>query len=234
MFGPTSVHAWGHFMDLSLPAVLGHIGYLLLIIASLVRVILPLRVLAIGSGLFAMASSLMYGTQDWPWELVFASVNIYQTVVIIRERSMARLTPEEETLRQKMFGQLSIVDFHRMIRTGSWVSVEAGEEVTKQGHPVVRIVLLTDGAASVTIDSEVVAYLKQGDFIGEMAFVSGNPASATVETITPSRYLMWRFADLKALLSKHPDIQSALQSVFNRNLIDKLSRDGTQENAQQF
>ncbi|CAN5440795.1 hypothetical protein BH10BAC6_BH10BAC6_11020 [soil metagenome] len=234
MFGCSLVHRWGLFMDLTLPAILGHVGYLLLIIASLVRVILPLRVLAIGSGLFAMASSLMYGTQDWPWEFVFASVNIFQTVVILRERSMARLTPEEETLRQKMFGQLSIVDFHRMIRTGSWVTVESGEEVTKQGHQVVRIVLLTDGAASVTIDTEVVAYLKQGDFIGEMAFVSGNPASATVETITTSRYLMWRFADLKALLSRHPDIQSALQSVFNRNLIDKLSRDGSQENAQQF
>lgn len=221
-------------MDLSLPAILGHVAYILLILASLVRSILPLRLMAIGSGTFAVVSSMLYGTQDWPWEMIFAMVNIYQVVVIMRERSMARLTAEEETLRQKMFGQLSIVDFHRLIRTGSWVSVDAGEVITQQGHAVVRIVLMTDGAAAVNIDSEIVAYLKQGDFIGEMAFVSGNPASATVTTIAPSRYLMWRFADLKALLAKHPDIQSALQSVFNRNLIEKLSRDVSTERIPEF
>lgn len=60
-----------------------------------------------------------------------------------------------------------------------------------------------------------------------MAFASGNPASATVITIAPTRYLMWRSSDLKHLLEKHPDIRTALQSVFNRNFIEKLGREGS-------
>ena len=159
------------------------------------------------------------------WEGAFALVNIVQVGILLYERRMARLTPEEDGLRKRMFSQLSVVDFHRLIRTGTWVSTSEGEVLTRQGQPVARIVLITDGATEVEVDGQIVAYCRQGDFIGEMAFVSGNNASATVVTIAPTRYLMWRFTDLKHLIEKYPDIRTALQSVFNQNLIEKLSRD---------
>ncbi len=211
-----------------------HLSYLLLVAASLVRSILPLRVFAAGSGVAAVAYDWHIDQMSMAlWEGAFAVINMVQIGILIYERRRARLTNEEEALRQRMFGHLSVVDFHRLIRTGTWVSTNEGETLTTQGQPVSRIVLLTDGATSVDVDGRIVAYCRQGDFIGEMAFVSGNAASATVRTIAATRYLMWRFADLKHLLQKHPEISTALQSVFNRNLIDKLSRDGTQESENQ-
>jgi CRP-like cAMP-binding protein len=165
------------------------------------------------------------------WEAAFTVINAVQIGILLYERQMARLTPEEESLRQRMFAQLSVVDFHRLIRMGTWLSTSEGEVLTQQGHPVARIVLITDGATEVDVDGRTVAYCREGDFIGEMAFVSGKPASATVTTIAATRYLMWRFSDLKVLIEKYPDIRTALQSVFNRNLIDKLARE-TPESAQ--
>ncbi len=203
-----------------------HLSYLLLVGASLVRNILPLRVLAVGSGIAAVIYDLGINQLSMVlWEASFTVINLVQIGILIYERRRARLTPEEEALRLRLFAHLSVVDFHRLIRTGTWVSTTEGETLTVQGQPVSRIVLITDGATSVDVDGRVVAYCRQGDFIGEMAFVSGNMASATVRTIAATRYLMWRFTDLKQLLERHPDISTALQSVFNRNLIEKLSRE---------
>ena len=211
-------------------SIILHLSYLLLVAASLVRAILWLRLFAIASGVTAVIYDM--GIDEYSmvaWEAAFALVNAVQVGILIYERRMARLTPEEDALRKRMFSHLSIVDFHRLIRTGTWVSTGEGEVLTRQGQPVVRIVLVTDGATEVKVDSEVVAYCRQGDFVGEMAFVSGNNASATVETIAPTRYLMWRFTDLKQLIEKYPDIRTALQSVFNQNLIEKLSREAVEQ-----
>lgn len=203
-----------------------HLSYLLLVGASLVRAILLLRILAVGSGFFAIIYD--YSISEYgmvAWEASFTLINAVQIGILIYEKQRARLTTEEETLRQRMFPHLSVVDFHRLIHMGTWVSTNEGEVLTRQGHPVARIILVTDGATAVDVDGRTVAYCREGDFVGEMAFVSGKPASATVTTISATRYLMWRFSDLKALIEKYPDIRTALQSVFNRNLIDKLARE---------
>lgn len=161
------------------------------------------------------------------WEATFAIVNAVQAGILIKDRRSAQLTPEEEDLRKRMWPHLSVVDFHRLIRTGRWVSAPIGDMLTVQGEAVNSIVLVTDGRTSVDVDGKTVAYCRQGDFVGEMAFVSGNSASATVKTVSATRYLVWKFEDLKHLIRKYPDIQSALQSVFNQNLIEKLSRDSS-------
>jgi hypothetical protein len=209
-----------------------HLSYLLLVAASLIRSILWLRLLAVASGITAVIYDM--GIHEYSmvaWEGTFALVNIVQIGILIYERRRAQLTPEEDALRKRMFDQLSVVDFHRLIRTGTWVSTGEGEILTQQGQPVARIVLVTDWATEVRVDGQIVAYCRQGDFIGEMAFVSGNNASATVVTIAPTRYLMWRFTDLRTLIQKYPDIRTALQSVFNQNLIEKLSRDSSDQPA---
>lgn len=211
-----------------IPEVILHLSYVLLVGASMVRNIMALRILAACSGYAAVAYDLNIH-EPWmvAWEAAFALINTAQVGILIYEKRKARLTPEEEALRLRLFGQLSVVEFHRMIRTGTWVTTTEGQTLTVQGEPVSRIVLITDGASSVDVDGRIVAYCRQGDFVGEMAFVSGNTATATVRTIAATRYLMWRFSDLKQLLSKHPEISTSLQSVFNRNLIEKLSREAS-------
>jgi len=208
-----------------------HLSNLLMVVAFLVRSILPLRLLAIAGGLTGIIYDWHIGEMGMvAWEGLFTLVNVVQGGVLIYEKQRAKLTAEEKILHQTQFSKLNVVDFYRLIRIGKWVTSGAGDILTIQGKPVEKIMLLTDGASSVEIDGRIAAYCKQGDFVGEMAFVSGNPASATVQTVVPSRYLMWNFNDLKHLLKKYPELTSALQGVFTSNLVDKLLRDQTTNN----
>lgn len=213
---------------ITLTELVSHLSYVLLIGMSLVRQLFVIRILAIASGI----ASIVYGVliesrPDILWETIFTGINIVQAIIIIRENHKVSFTPEEQELHKRMFPHLPRAEFFKLLRKGEWLAVPSGEELTKQGHEVVRIVLITDGTAEVNIEGKVVAYCRQGDFVGEMAFVSGNPASATVTTISPVRYLMWRFEDLRSLIESQADIRTAMQTVFNRNLIDKLARDST-------
>lgn len=203
-----------------------HLSYLMLIAGSLVRTILPLRIMIIVSTIAGFISGYLTGYDSMVmWEAGFFVVNVVQVAIIIRERRSAKLTEEELALHKHKFSSLSTVDFFRLVKRGTWVTAMSGEHLTTQGAPVVRILIVSKGAAQVEIDGTIVAFCRNGDFVGEMAFVSGNPASATVTTVTETRYLMWRSEELKGLLEKHPDIKNALQTVFSKNLIEKLSRD---------
>ena len=59
------------------------------------------------------------------------------------------------------------------------------------------------------------------DVIGEMAFMSGGTATATLITGSPTRFLSWWFQDLQTLPARSAEIHAALQNVFNENLMDK-------------
>lgn len=204
--------------------LIGHASYVLLVSAALVRSILPLRLLAIGAGATATWYGIATGSGvNVLWESLFTAVNVVQAALLMRERHAIRLSDEERNLQAAVFPHLSRLDFHRFVRAGRWESLPAGVDLTAHGRPVERIMLLSEGAASVIVEGTVVANCKRGDFIGEIAFVSGSPATATVTTATSTRLLSWRFTDLRALIERQPEIRAALQSVFNQNLIEKLN-----------
>jgi hypothetical protein len=216
----------GDFMDNPTIGIqlLGHLSYVLLVSAALVRGIMPLRLLAIGSGLASIVYGVAINSQvDIFWESIFTLVNAVQVVILIRERQKVCLSDEEVSLREAVFPHMSRLDFHRFIRAGSWLSHAPGVELASRGQPVDQIVLVSDGTADVTVDGAVVSQCRSGDFIGEIAFMTENPATATVTTASPTRCLTWKFTDLRALLNHHPDLRTDLQTVFNKNLIGKLA-----------
>jgi hypothetical protein len=204
--------------------LLGHLSFVLLVSAALVRAILPLRLLAIGSGLAAIAYGVAIHSQvDIFWESIFTLVNAVQAIILIRERRKIFLTAEEVALREAVFPHMSRLDFHRFIRAGFWLSHAPGVELLLRGQPVDQIVLISEGTAEVVVDRAVIGQCRRGDFIGEIAFMTDNPATATVTTASPTRCLTWKFTDLRALLNRHPDLRTDLQTVFNNNLIGKLN-----------
>lgn len=71
---------------------------------------------------------------------------------------------------------------------------------------------------------QMLAQLKDGSFIGQMSFITGGSATATVRALEPTRYLAWSKKNLRSLLKRNPSMKSAMQTVLSTDLTRKLMR----------
>jgi len=74
------------------------------------------------------------------------------------------------------------------------------------------------------VRGQKLAQLKDGSFIGEMSFIAGGAATATVRAAQNTRYLAWSKRDLTDLLERNPTMRFAMQTVFSTDLTKKLIR----------
>jgi CRP-like cAMP-binding protein len=70
-----------------------------------------------------------------------------------------------------------------------------------------------------------VSYWVRDEIVGEMSFLGGQAATATVRAVTPTRYIAWLQPALRRLLARNPAMLSAMRSVFSAELTRKLIED---------
>ena len=61
-------------------------------------------------------------------------------------------------------------------------------------------------------------------FIGELASVTGRPASATVKVDTGTRYLEWDREDLDRMVARVPAMMPAINRLLVRDMAEKIVR----------
>ena len=81
-------------------------------------------------------------------------------------------------------------------------------ELTHEGSIGKEFVVLVEGEADVVRDDSLIAGLGPGDFVGEIALVTGQPRTATVRTRGPSRVLVIGAQAFRTLLRDVPSIQT--------------------------
>lgn len=156
------------------------------------------------------------------WLAVYACINAFRIATSLAERRGVRLNEEEAELRDTVFTEFTPVEFAKLIRIGSWAEAAPGATLTRQGEPVPTVMVIQNGHLAVEIDGEAVNTLKDGAIVGEMSFIGGQAATATVRAITPTRYIAWPQPALRALLARNPAMLSAMRSVFSAELTRKL------------
>lgn len=145
-------------------------------------------------------------------------------VVSLRRRAVAHnWTPEEQALREQFFPMLSNESFYTLIQNASWRNLEPGQIFVEEGQPVSELLLIYEGLVTVDIHKKHITRLGAGHFIGEMSFVSGAPASATVRALEPTRCVVWNTDRLHALLFRDIHIKSAFQAMLQGDLQGKLT-----------
>ena len=132
----------------------------------------------------------------------------------LAEARKVRLTEEEAELRDTVFPEFTPVEFAKLMRISTWKAVPAGVALTTQGKMVSEVSVIQSGHLNVEIDGRNVHTMKDGEIVGEMSFIGGNPATATVRTITPTRYVAWEQPALRALLARNPAMSSAMVPAF--------------------
>jgi CRP-like cAMP-binding protein len=97
----------------------------------------------------------------------------------------------------------------------------AGRALATQGAPGREFVIIVDGTAEVSRDGKKINQLGAGDFLGEIALISGSPRTATVTTTSETRLLVLTDRAFRRLTA---DMPSTYESV-SMALAERLQAD---------
>lgn len=120
------------------------------------------------------------------------------------------MDPIADTIRSiPIFSTLSREDVAKVLGKMEEVSFHAGATIFSQGDHGDAFYLIQSGAVQVIVESgagnsEVVAVLGPRDWFGEMALLSGESRSATIQTVGETRLWRLRREDWDELIEKHP------------------------------
>ncbi|MDX6406735.1 MAG: hypothetical protein QOH70_4190 [Blastocatellia bacterium] len=204
----------------------GHLASILTMAAYLLKDILWLRLLTILSCFAGMAFNYFVpATPLWSviyWNILFAIINIVQIAIIIKERAGVNFTDEEKELHETLFKNFAPFEFMKLMRVGQWLEAKQGEILAVEKQPINAVMLIYNGLVGVETNGKEVAKLKDGNFIGEVSFISGGEASATVRALMPTRYIAWPKDAISRLLNRNPSMRFAMQSLLSTDLSKKL------------
>jgi hypothetical protein len=207
--------------------LVGNLSYLLLIISMLMTRMLPLRLVAIGSGA-AGASYDFFWLADPVgtfWETMFTLVNIVQLMLIAYRNAAAKFADDERAFYDAITPDLSPYQVRRLLRAGSWFDVDPGHELIRQGSIASHLIFLRSGQADIYFGSKLVGTSPPGSLIGEISISTQAPATATVVAAAgPVRYLALERSALHKTMKADPAIAETIDRAIRRGLLEKLLR----------
>lgn len=206
--------------------VSGHLASVLTMAAYLLKDILWLRLLTILSCFAGIAFNFIVPTTPlWTviyWNILFAIINIVQVAIIIKQRSSVHFTDEEKELHDTLFKNFAPFEFMKLMRVGKWLEAKQGEILATEQKPIDSVMLIYNGLVGVESKGQELAKLKDGNFIGEVSFITGGAATATVRALRPTRYVSWPKEAIKQLLNRNPSMKFAMQAMLSTDLSKKL------------
>lgn len=218
--------AWDYWLTLPWGDGAGHISYFIIAISYWLTNIYWLRLTAVVGLCFEIAyfvlisgSALYTGIA---WDAVFIAINLFHLLRLTRERMRVRLAIDDRDLLRSLFDGLDDAQIGMLLNSASWHKAPEGEQLTVEGAPVPALMLIAAGQVAVEVGDQVVARMGPGSFIGEMAFLSGGVASATVTTTHPTRVMKIEQSRLKTLLVIDSQIAAVLHRLLGADLANKL------------
>jgi len=119
--------------------------------------------------------------------------------------------------RVPLFARCSKRELEEIAALADELDMPADRNLTKEGAVSHEFVVLVSGAAAVKRNGRTINRLSGGDFLGELALVTGRPRTATVTTTEPSRLLVITAAAFRRLMRDTPSIQAkVLEAVVSR------------------
>lgn len=202
--------------------IIGNLAFILVACSFMVKDILWLRLISVTASLFSIYyNSYVAETVLWvpiTWNLIFISLNFYHVVKIIYGNRSITLNDIEQELYQNAFSELNLMEFAKLIRMGEWREKESGIVLVEEHQQMAELYFIYSGRVEIIVKKNKVNELKDGNFIGEMSFLSNQPASATVRTILKTKYISWKQNDLKNLISRNPAIVFSLQAAMGSQM----------------
>ena len=211
---------------MNIATLAGHLAFGLIGFSFLVKDIFWLRMISIAASLFSVFYNYTIPAEPmWlaiNWNFIFIAVNAYHIGVILYEKRAVKMDSKNEELYQTLFSEMTPVEYLKVSRAAKWETVKSGERLITQGMPVPDLYLIYNGTVDVLVDNNTIAQLKDGEFVGEMSFLTEKVATATCKVKYDAICLVWKQREFKELLKRNPSLYFTIQSVLSAQVSDKL------------
>jgi len=211
---------------MNLATIAGHLAFGLIAFSFLVKDILWLRIVSVVASLFSILYNYTIPAEPmWlaiNWNIVFVLVNVYHIAVIIYEKRPIKMKPKDKELYDALFKDLSPVEYLKVTKIAKWKKFKSGASLIEEGVDVKRLILIYNGTIDVAVKGKKVAELRDGQFVGEMSFLTERPATATCIAKHDCECLVWSQTEFKSLLKRNPSLYFSIQSLLSAQVSDAL------------
>lgn len=130
---------------------------------------------------------------------------------------LSRRTKIDLIKRIPLFAGCSRAELEAVSHVADELRLPAGRVLMRQGSPGRELIVLVEGEVTVERDGAEIAVRRGGDFLGELALVTGRPRTATVTAATDVQTLVLDGLAFDRLLRDVPTIAAkVLKAVADR------------------
>jgi Cyclic nucleotide-binding domain len=201
-----------------------HISNLMAVLAFLLRDQLQLRLLMAVS--FFLQGLYYFAIPGGPffdplfWKIVTFLTNSLMIVLMFGGRLDFGIPADLRSLFEKIH-VLTPGQFRKLIKS-STRSVETDQPLLVEGQRPDKLHYLLKGQASIT-KGQTRHTVAAGIFLGEIAFLNGTEASATVQLQDGAECVTWDSHTLQMLMHKDKSLDIAMRGIFNHDLATKVA-----------
>jgi CRP/FNR family cyclic AMP-dependent transcriptional regulator len=117
-----------------------------------------------------------------------------------------------------LFSSCSKKELDAIAAQADELTLPAGKTLTKQGDRGREFMVIVDGSAEVRKNGRRINVLGSGDFLGEIALISGGPRTATVTTTSEVDLLVLTDRAFRQLTKQMPSIHGSVVKALSERL----------------
>ena len=209
---------------MTLDIIFLHCSYLLTLLALSIRGILWLRIVLTVSQFGHLINAYMNDDiNKGGWTIIFIIINLVQIMIIFRERRELFIPEQIRDLYENIFHTKTSREFLHFWDKGELMHVD-NKTLINQGDNQENLMLVLNGTAEVIRNDKKIATLERGQFIAEISYITGKPASADVLVPNDLTYYIWDKKSLSELRKKNSNIMQKLDHILTLDMAGKLIR----------
>lgn len=153
---------------------------------------------------------------------LLGALGLLVVLAFLRERTTFALPARQKRL-YAAFRTLTPGQFRRINRIADYRQTVEETRIILEGEEVSKLFYI-EGFRFLVVKGDQQAEAKGPGFAGEIAFLTGNAASASVVLPPGTPFVAWQTDDLKALMRRNAGLNNALIARFTRDLAGKVAQ----------
>ncbi|MEE9447598.1 MAG: cyclic nucleotide-binding domain-containing protein [Arenicellales bacterium] len=183
-----------------------------------------LRILLVVASLIYIISGVSLGVGSMVgWSSAYILINLYYVITLLLDKSKINLPSNIRGIYSGPFATLSTREFKKLISMHEHKTVDNGV-LFEEDTATEQLMVILDGEANVIKSGKTIARLFPGDLIGEMSFISKEPASADVVALGRLSYAYWTHHDLEKIERRNQSLYHKFISIIGYDLVKKMNQ----------